>query len=136
MINIENVRAYDWTRQLLEVELKRPIPIYGFPFDKLTITKQGYISLAPIELVNNNSELVAPLMAEYDKAKGQVFFKKTPAFLEVSWIDMVLKESPDLGSFSFGVILFKNGFIRFLYQHIPVALTGLKVTIGIADSMW
>ena len=57
----------------------------------------------------------------------------------VEWNNVHVKDSPDLGPFSFQLSLYKNGTIAFVYKYLPIPITNVSdthhpVKVGISDA--
>ncbi|XP_059088137.1 uncharacterized protein LOC131884389 [Tigriopus californicus] len=114
------------------VNLSFPFPFYDQDITSVGISEKGFISTSSNhgKAPNPDESLIAPLMANFEsdtKLGGQVkyaevYLQETGKYFLVQWINVTLIDQPELGPYSFQVILQENGDIVFLYHKISQAL--------------
>ncbi|XP_015778705.1 PREDICTED: plexin domain-containing protein 2-like [Acropora digitifera] len=133
------------TRQL---RLSFKFPYYGHYLDRVLLTTGGflYMDIHDTTLIKN-VQYLAPLMAYFNpklNSASKVLTLDDGKQLTVQWLNVLLHNKPDVGTFNFQCTLHRNGTIWFAYKQVPVAVDSIPdhrhhpVRVGISDAfvMW
>lgn len=130
-------------RRAATVQLSFDFPFYGHLVTNVTIATGGFLFTGDhIHSWLAATQYIAPLMANFDNRISEDAYVKYldngTAFI-VLWENVVLKDSPEFGNFTFEAILHKNGDIVFIYKNIPVPVENIKddqhpVKVGLSDA--
>ncbi|XP_039279519.1 plexin domain-containing protein 1 isoform X2 [Nilaparvata lugens] len=130
-------------RRAATVKLSFDFPYYGHMVRNVTIATGGFVYTGDqIHVWLAATQYIAPLMANFDTRMSKDSFVKyvdNGSAFTVLWENVMLKDSPDFGKFSFQMTLHKNGDIVFVYKEIPTSVEQIKddqhpVKVGLADA--
>ncbi|XP_063222387.1 uncharacterized protein LOC134530958 isoform X2 [Bacillus rossius redtenbacheri] len=130
-------------RRAVTVRLSFDFPFYGHLIRNVTVATGGFLFTG--EYVHSwlaATQYVAPLMANFDtslsNASAIKYVDNGTAFT-VEWENVILRDEPHFGEFTFQVTLHANGDIVFVYKHIPVIVENIRdslhpVKVGLSDA--
>ncbi|RZF45769.1 hypothetical protein LSTR_LSTR012941 [Laodelphax striatellus] len=130
-------------RRAATVKLSFDFPFYGHMVRNVTIATGGFVYTGDqIHVWLAATQYIAPLMANFDTRMSKDSFVKyvdNGSAFTVLWENVILKDSPDFGKFSFQMTLHKNGDIVFVYKDVPTSVEQIKddqhpVKVGLADA--
>ncbi|NUO83072.1 T9SS type A sorting domain-containing protein, partial [candidate division KSB1 bacterium] len=113
-------------------------PFYDSVFTQFRVCSNGFISFTsdavsfsnnPIPSVNSINDLIAPFWDDLDPRPGAVYYHSNGQRLVVQWQNVVRTGSSD--PFTFQLILFANGNIRF--QYLQMGASNNFATIGMQN---
>lgn len=131
-----------------QLRLSFKFPYYGHYLDRVLLTTGGflYMDIHDTTLIKN-VQYLAPLMAYFNpklNSASKVLTLDDGKQLTVQWLNVLLHNKPDVGTFNFQCTLHRNGTIWFAYKQVPVAVDSIPdhryhpVRVGISDAfvMW
>lgn len=119
-------------------------PYYGHYLDRVLLTTGGflYMDIHDTTLIKN-VQYLAPLMAYFNpklNAASKVLTLDDGKQLTVQWLNVLLHNKPEVGTFNFQCTLHRNGTIWFAYKQVPVPVDSIPeqryhpVRVGISDA--
>ncbi|XP_055372785.1 plexin domain-containing protein 2-like [Condylostylus longicornis] len=121
-----NKKLSSGARKAFTVQLKFDFPYFGAPIKNITVANGGFIYTG--EYVHPwlaALQYIAPLMANFDPNLSEdsfvKYFDNGTAF-HILWENMLLRDKPEVGPFTFSTTLHDNGDIVFVYYNIPVKI--------------
>lgn len=123
------------------VSLQFSFPFYGHLLDRLIIATGGFIYVG--ETMNSlitKTQYIAPLMGNFNPALNQraaiKYVDNTTHFI-CTWENMLLKDQPQNGEYTFQVVLSNSGDITFNYKSVPsnvmISDSNHEVKLGLSD---
>lgn len=130
-------------RRAATVTLPFEFPFYGQTMTNITIATGGFLYVGDhVHSWLAATQYIAALMANFDTSLSnsstiQYAYNET-AFV-IQWDDVMLHDRTPEGSFSFQIILLKNGDIIFVYKDVPFSIQDIPdskhpVKVGISDA--
>ncbi|XP_075211813.1 plexin domain containing lethal (1) G0289 [Lycorma delicatula] len=145
--NNTNVKVHEMLssshRRAATVQLSFEFPFYGHLVTNVTVATGGFLFTGDhIHTWLAATQYIAPLMANFDTSIADDSFVKyqdNGTAFTVLWENVILKDNPQHGRYTFEATLHKNGDIVFVYKSIPVVIEDIKddqhpVKVGLSDA--
>ncbi|CAD6198554.1 unnamed protein product [Caenorhabditis auriculariae] len=133
---------YKSYRRAVGTKITFPFPFYGHRMTNLTIATGGFIYIG--DQTHNwlaATQYIAPLMANFHTYlnNSNIIYVDDGKMFVVEWRRVQLREEAQNNTFSFQVILHKNGDIVFAYKDVPMDVANISdanhpVKLGISDA--
>jgi hypothetical protein len=105
------------------VKLKFKFPYYGHFLEKLVVATGGFIYVGSLfNPLITKAQYIAPLMANFDPTlhdRAIIKYVDNTTHFICTWENLMLKDQPDNGFYTFQVVLDSTGTILFNYKKIP-----------------
>jgi hypothetical protein len=130
-------------RRAATVSLPFEFPFYGQTMTNITIATGGFLYVGDhVHSWLAATQYIAALMANFDTSlsnSSTIQYAYNDTAFVIQWEDVMLHDKNPLGSFSFQIILLKNGDIIFVYKDVPFSIQDIPdskhpVKVGISDA--
>lgn len=129
-------------RRAVSLILSFPFPFYGHRLRNLTIATGGFAYVGDqMHSWLAATQYVAPLMANFDTTPdgASIQYADTGDTFIVEWRNVVLRNEPTKGNFTFQLLLHHNGSIWFLYKSVPLPVKEISDShhprkVGLSDA--
>lgn len=123
------------------VDLKFDFPFYGHILRTIVVATGGFVYTGDVKnYLSTDSQYIAPLMANFDptlNTRTSIKYVDNSTHFICTWENLVLKDQPENGEYTFQAVLINTGEIIFNYKKVPkqpISDFNHDVKIGLSDA--